>query len=123
MRSRKPTRKNPALAEEVVDFPIRQWIDTSTGQTFQTVTLQPDDGSFLSALSHNTSVRSIGPTKQEAEQAVIRKRSQQINPAQVEADEELEDELAVDDFLKREKAGKLSWTNWKPPSGKKHARR
>ncbi len=80
-----PHRRNPAAASEVIpDFPLNRWIDTETGQSFETVTLRLDDGRYLCALVTDPSVRATATTRRQAESALFKRRS--ANPEEDAAD-------------------------------------
>lgn len=90
---------------------------TATGEPVTTIAVEQPDGHFLAYVAHDPDVRATAKTAFAAEQAAIEiyERGDELrrsNPAAATAlkeQEELEDEQAVEEFLKREAAGKTTW--------------
>lgn len=105
-------RKNPgalsrpgkyAFPHLAPDYPIENW-ELPDGQVFQTVTLQQDDGSFISVLLNRPSLRYTAATRQAAEKGVIQRFLDfRSNPEIVDEDE---DDLRV--IREREKGPWMS---------------
>lgn len=103
--STKPARhKNPATAARQAagavpfpflnaDYPVKPWIDPTSGFSFQTVTVRLDDGRFLSVIAGNDEVRATAASQTAAEQAVMRKyKAVRTNP---DPEDDETDDLAV----------------------------
>jgi hypothetical protein len=81
MATRTQRRKNPGALNRpercpfphlAPNYPIENW-ELPDGQVFQTVTLQQDDGSFISAVLNLPSLRFTAATRQAAEKGVIQR--------------------------------------------------
>jgi hypothetical protein len=102
--SRNPRRRNPAAAAEVIpDFPLGRWIDSETGESFETVTVRLDDGRYLCLLLSDPTVRATADTRRQAEAALFKRRC--ANP----------DEDAADVALSRSREGRpgVPWSQVK----------
>jgi len=87
-------RRNPAPATAVIqDYPIKGWVIRGSGEKFETITLQMDDGSYLSTIASNPKIRCTAGSFQEAEkqaaEAFLRQRISQPNRSRQGALEDL----------------------------------
>ncbi|MEK7404666.1 MAG: hypothetical protein AAB225_06120 [Acidobacteriota bacterium] len=109
-------RKNPVSAGQPVpfphmgpDYPIKYWVIPRGGERVQTVTLQQEDGRYLSAIVSEPSIRCTGKTQREAEKGVLGLFREHHNPpvGEDEADHcaileaEHDRTMSLKEFLKR----------------------
>lgn len=103
----KVRKKNPATEAGAVpfpqmapDYPFKPWIDRETGETFSTLTVQQDDGSFLCVLADRPDIRFTAKDRAKAEQGLLKLyRERRRNPE--EEDVEDEDDLRVGKLRER----------------------
>lgn len=100
----KSRKKNPVMEGGAVpfpqiapDYPFKPWIDRETGETFSTVTVQQDDGTFLCLVADRPEIRFTAKDRAKAEQGLLKLyRERRRNP---EADEERELRRIVEEEL------------------------
>lgn len=110
----KSRKKNPALEGGAVpfpqiatDYPFKPWIDRETGETFSTVTVQQDDGTFLCVVADRPEIRFTAKDRAKAEQGLLKLyRERRRNPDETE-DEEIR-RLVAD----RRGGPSLPWREW-----------
>lgn len=88
----KSRKKNPVLEGGAVpfphiaaDYPFKPWIDRETGETFSTVTVQQDDGSFVCLVADQPEIRFTAKDRAKAEQGLLKLfRERRRNPEDAE---------------------------------------
>lgn len=116
----KSRKKNPVLEGGAVpfphiaaDYPFKPWIDRETGETFSTVTVQQDDGTFVCLVADQPEIRFTAKDRTKAEQGLLKLfRERRRNP---EDAEEAEIRKLVAD---RRGGPSMPWREWM----KKYAR-
>lgn len=110
-----PKRKNPEPTENTVRS-MTTW-QTDSGEQVTTIAVKSADG-FMAYLAHDPDVRATAPTAKAAETAAVNlyERRGRPNPAALSQQDldDIEDEQAVEEFLKREAAGKVKWLDFDP---------
>lgn len=103
-------KRNPAAAAEKTpfpfldaDYPVKPWV-SPTGERFQTISVQQDDGTFVATIAERPEHRFTAKTRRAAEQGLLKLFSQARRNPRTEADEDEED-LRV--AMEREKDGRL----------------
>ncbi len=68
-RTRRESESFPVIAS---DYPIKPWVDPVSKESFQTATVEQDDGRFISIIVSDPHTRFSAKTRKQAEEGVIR---------------------------------------------------
>ncbi len=92
MPTKQKSRSTRPRSNRTADlYPLRTWRDKATKQEFLTVTVRQDDGSFLSLVAEEPSVRATANTPDRARRQVVQQMKSRREP-----EESLEDTHAED---------------------------